>query len=207
MRDCCRPEPYRWLSTFRGFTDFTTAIPKLYFDVDTAEQRYHLLCEQLHKLICYIDYVGDKVNIDHEALEELKEQFQKFIESGFEDYYIEQIYKWIDEHMEELISRAIKQVYFGLTMDGYFVAYVPDSWNDITFDTGAVYKRSDYGRLILRFKADGAIDNTYSYSLNEPSRKLDKLVADLESEVKRIDASFDTLFTNMDEEVILNGNI
>lgn len=38
-------------------------------------------------------------------------------------------------------------------------------------------------------------------------KKLDRLIADLETEVKRTDATFDTLFTNLDEEVILNGNI
>lgn len=207
-----RPPGNRWFPFFNGWTSFTPALPKLYFGIDSEEQRYWLLCKQLHKLICYIDMVGDKVNIDHDEIKQLKEQFEKFIESGFEDYYIDKIYKWIDEHMAELISRAVKQVYFGLNDEGYFVAYIPESWSDITLDTGQVFGRSDYGRLILRFEADHAIDNTYSYSLSQVSNnrdreKLDRLIADLETEVKRTDATFDTLFTNLDEEVILNGNI
>ena len=65
--------------------------------------------------------------------------------------------------MADLISAGIKQVYFGLTSDGYFCAYVPDSWSDITFDTGATYGTETYGRLILRFDSDGSgvIDNTH----------------------------------------------
>lgn len=204
--DCHGPKINRWFPYFAGFTEFTNTIPKLYWNVESQEQRILTLCKQLHKLICYIDFVGDKVNINHDEIEKLKADFQKFIESGFEDYYKEQIFAWIDENMPAIISRAVKQVYFGLNDDGYFVAYIPDSWNDITFDTGAVFGRTDYGRLILRFEADGAIDNTYSYSLGQ-SRKLDQLIADLETVAKRGDASFDTLFTNLDTEVILNGNI
>lgn len=203
---CCKPDINRWFPYFAGFTEFTPTIPKMYFDVESVEQRYYTLCKQLHKLVCYVDFLGDKVNITKEEIDELKEQFQKFIESGFEDYYVQKIYQWIDEHMEDIMSRAIKQVYFGLNDDGYFVAYIPESWNDITFDTGHVFGRTDYGRLILRFEADHAIDNTYSYSLGQKN-KIDKLIADLETEAKRTDAAFDTLFTNLDEEVILNGNI
>ena len=49
-----------------------------------------------------------------------------------------------------------------MTDDGYFCAYVPDSWVDIEFDTGAVYGYYTYGRLILRYIVDGSgvIDNT-----------------------------------------------
>lgn len=202
----CRKDVVRWFPRFAGFTEFTPTIPKLYWDVESQEQRILFLCKQLHKLICYIDFVGDKVNINHDEIEALKEQFEKFVESGFEDYYKEQIFAWIDEHLPDLMSRAVKQVYFGLNDDGHFVAYIPDSWSDITFDTGAVFGRTDYGRLILRFEADGAIDNTYSYSLAQ-SRKIDQLIADLETVAKRGDASFDTLFTNLDEEVVLNGNV
>ena len=204
---CCPPiPPYRYVPPFAGFTEFTASIPKLYFNVKSQEQRIHAMCELINKLICYADMLGDRVNINHDEIEALKKQFQKFIESGFDDYYKEKIFAWIDEHMPELMSRATKQVYFGLNDEGYFVAYVPDSWNDITFDTGAVFGRNDYGRLILRFEADHAIDNTYSYSLAQ-TRKLDQLIADLEVNAKRTDASFDTLFTNLNEEVVLNGNI
>lgn len=203
---CCKPDINRWFPYFAGFTEFTPTIPKMYFDVQSVEQRYYTLCKQLHKLICYVDFLGDKVNITKEEIDELKAQFQKFIESGFEDYYIQKIYQWIDEHMEDIISRAVKQVYFGLNDEGYFVAYIPESWSDITFDTGHVFGRTDYGRLILRFEADHAIDNTYSYSLGQKN-KIEQLIADLEVEAKRTDATFDTLFTNLDEEVILNGNI
>lgn len=144
----------RWFPRFAGFTAFTPNIPKLYFDVDSVEQRYFLLCKQLHKLICYCDYMGDKININKDDIDNLKIQFQKFIESGFEDYYEEQILAWIDEHMEELLTESIKGVYFGLTLEGYFVAYIPESWDDVLFDTGMDYSSDTYGRLILEMDVD-----------------------------------------------------
>ena len=56
---------------------------------------------------------------------------------------------WLDKNMIELLRRAIKMVMFGLTDDGYFVAYVPESWNDIRFDTIMDYSNINYGHLVL----------------------------------------------------------
>lgn len=55
----------------------------------------------------------------------------------------------------EVIGEVIKQVFFGLTESGYFVAYIPDSWNDITFNT-TLYDYDDptnvgYGHLVLSY--------------------------------------------------------
>lgn len=198
--------PYRWMPWFSGWTAFEPAIPKLYWNVKSQEQRYLLICEQLHKIICYLDCMGAHVNMNHDEIEKLKKLFQDFIDGKYDQYYQDVIWQWVQDNMPEIIRNAIKMVYFGLTDDGYFCAFIPDAWSDITFDTGAVFGRTDYGRLILRFEADGAIDNTYSYSLAQP-KKVDQLIADLETEVKRTDACFDTLFTNLDQDVILNGNI
>lgn len=156
---CCEPGRKRWFPNFAGFNEFTSTIPKLYWDVESQEQRILTLCKQLHKLICYIDFVGDKVNVNHDEIEKLKADFEKFIESGFEDYYLEQIEAWINGHLPDILHLLIRQVYFGLTLDGRFVAYVPESWSDIQFDTGAVYQLDTYGRLILRWDADSPYDN------------------------------------------------
>ena len=66
---------------------------------------------------------------------------------------------WFNEHIDDYLTDALKQqVFFGLTLDGYFVAYIPDSWDEIIFDTGAVYGREDYGRLILKYQVDSVHD-------------------------------------------------
>lgn len=189
---------------------FTPTLPALYWDVDSHEERIKRICLELHKLVEYADYLGENINLDHETIEQLQKAFQDFIDGEYDQYYKDVIYQWIQDNFADLISAGIKQVYFGLTDDGYFCAYVPDSWSEITFDTGAVYGRSDYGRLILKFEPDpaaqGVIDNTYTnYTLNAKQLLLQQLIADLEVTARRGDASYNALFTNLDVEVN-NGN-
>lgn len=140
----------RWVPWFAGFTDFTPTIPKMYWDVESQEQRIHAICKQLHKLVCYADMLGDKINVNREDIDELQRLFEQFMESGLEDYYAQQIDAWVDEHMPDIIDRSIKMVFFGLTDDGYFCAYIPDTWEEIQFDTGFNYSdQNTYGHLIL----------------------------------------------------------
>lgn len=197
-----------------GLTTFTPTIPKFYWDVDSQEQGIKNLCICLEKTIAFLNQVADQVNIDTAAINELQEQFRKFMESGFDDYYRDQIEKWFNDNAFNIYKLIAKQVFFGLTDDGYFCAYVPDSWKEITFDTGAVFGRSDYGRLCLKYDATGhgVIDNTYSYSLNnwqsvssEVKKTLIKLAADLETNSKRTDSVFDTLYTNIEQELGRDG--
>ena len=149
---CCEPPiitPY--VPAFAGFTEFVASIPKLYWGVKSQEQRILAICEQLHKLICYADMLGEKINLDHADIEWLMAEFEKFKESGFDDYYLEQIEKWVDTHMQQIIERAIKMVFFGLTQDGYFCAWVPQSWQGILFDTIQDYANENYGCLVLSY--------------------------------------------------------
>lgn len=71
---------------------------------------------------------------------ELEEQNAKDIDSlqsamEMVQQELEQIrngdYAWL----QTIIQNAIKNVWFGITDAGYFVAYVPESWSDITFRT------------------------------------------------------------------------
>ena len=195
---------------FPFWNEYTPTLPDIYWDVDSHEERIKKLCLMLHKLVEYADYLGENINLDHTTIEQLQEQFQKFIDGEFTEYYEQKIYEWIQANFAELISAGVKQVYFGLTDDGYFCAYVPDSWSEISFDTGAVYGRSDYGRLILKFEPDpaarGVIDNTYTnYTLNARQQTIQQLIADLEITTRRGDATYSAMFTNLDVEVS-NGN-
>ena len=191
------------LVPYSSYVVSTPALPAFYYDVYSSEQRIKAICLEIDKLINYADMLNVDLNATHDDVVKLQEEFEKFKDGDMLDFYEKQIQAWIDANMERLIKRAIKFVYFGLTSDGYFCAYIPDSWDEITFDTGAVYGRSDYGRLILKMQTDSpnSIDNTYSYSLAQTT-SLKQLIADLEVNAKRTDSTFDTLFTNLDSEVV-----
>lgn len=139
------------LVPYGSFVLNTPTIPKFYWDVYSQEQRLKQICCELEKLMQYADMLGVNLNIDHEAIIELQEQFKKFMESGFFDYYAAQLEKWINDNMERIISKAIKMVFFGLTPDGYFCAYIPSSWAGIMFDTVADYASENYGCLVLKY--------------------------------------------------------
>lgn len=151
------------IAPYGSFTKYTPALPQFYWDVYSAEQRIKHMCYEIEKCIEYADMLGINLNITHDDVVKLQSDFKKFMESGFEDYYEQKLEEWIKNNVAEIFNTLAKMVFFGLTDDGYFCAYIPDSWSDITFDTGAVYGRADYGRLILRFDADGTgvIDNSY----------------------------------------------
>ena len=191
---------------YGSYTAYTPALPQFYWDVYSAEQRIKHICYEIDKIIAYANMLGVNINATHEDVAKLQELFQKFQDQGLAELYEKLLQQWVDDNMERIISRAVKFVYFGLTNDGYFCAYIPDSWDEITFDTGAVYGRSDYGRLILKMQVDSpnSIDNTYSYSLSQ-SASLKQLIADLEVNSKRTDSTFDTLFTNLDQTITKDG--
>lgn len=140
----------------------TPTIPKFYWDVKSQEQRIKVMCCLIQQLIDQYGSTDSQIQKNSDDIAKLQELFRKFQESGFDDYYEQQVIKWIGDNIAILYQQLAKQVYFGLTSDGHFCAYVPDSWSDITFDTGAVYGTETYGRLILRFDSDGSgvIDNT-----------------------------------------------
>lgn len=156
------------------FTDTTPVVPKFYWDVKSQEQRIKIMCNLIQQLIDQYGSTDSQISQNTKDIAELKRLFEQFVESGFDDYYAAQIEQWFNDNAWRIYQLIAKQVYFGITSDGYFCAYVPDSWREITFDTGAVYGTEEYGRLILRFDADGhgIIDNT-GYDVSVMSDTID----------------------------------
>ena len=178
--------------TMPGYTGLDT----LTFDqMRTPEDQIHwlyLYCSNLAKTKADKDYVD-------EIFAKLEREFNEFKNGEYDEFYQERIMEWIQTNMERLAKEALMTgVWFGLTDDGYFCAYKPATWSDIEFDTGMVYGRSDYGRLILRTNVDGqgVIDNTYRYQIPGASPDiLNEMIADLELQGR-------TLWTRMDSPVI-----
>lgn len=143
------------IGTFRFWCQ--KVLPAVY---DDSLSYYELLC----KVVEYLNDAIDELNVHSDAITELQEiitqiqeEFDDFKDSGFYDYYAEQLEAWIEKNMPWIIGKYIRMVFFGLTLDGHFVAYIPagNGWDDISFDTGAVYGSDEYGRLILRYYVDG----------------------------------------------------
>lgn len=149
-----------FIPSYWGWTEYTPVIPKLYWDVYSQEERIKRLCMEYDKIIHYASMVADETNKLGDAVAELEQLFEQFKESGFDDYYKQQLDAWLDAHMQAVIDALYyKMVWFGLTEDGYFTAYMVDKFAGITFDTGMVYGSEDYGRLILRTNVTSYVNN------------------------------------------------
>ena len=120
-----------------------------YYDTD--------LREVIHKVTKILKTVEelDAWKEEHEKeYEELKKFYDDLMAGNFTPEMEEALYKWTVENTAEIIGRVIKSVFFGLTNDGYFVAYIPDSWNDITFGTSGLDdfpSGVDFGHLTLSY--------------------------------------------------------
>lgn len=61
---------------------------------------------------------------------------------------------WFVLNSASIFGELAKMVIFNITDDGYFVAYIPESWNDIIFGTTGldeIIPGYDYGRLVLSY--------------------------------------------------------
>ncbi len=94
----------------------------------------------------------DSWKVTHEAeYEQLEQLYNDIVIGDFPASMISALEKWFDDNAFSLVGEMIKHVYFGLTNDGYFCAFIPDNWSDIHFDTITDFNDPLYGHLVLMY--------------------------------------------------------
>lgn len=67
------------------------------------------------------------------------------------------LFAWAEENLYNLVGDMINLVIFNITDDGYFVAYIPESWEEIQFATTGldviIPEQPEYGHLVLSYEA------------------------------------------------------
>lgn len=116
----------------------------------------HFYDSDLRELICTIKTLIGKVESleewrkEHEPeYQELKELYDAVMSGNFPPSIVQAFEDWMSRNAIELVGKLVKHVYFGLTNDGYFCAFIPDNWSDITFDTVNDFDDPLYGHLML----------------------------------------------------------
>lgn len=106
----------------------------------------------------YIDDIADlkEWRETHEAeYEQLKELYDQIMSGNFPPEVQAAFVRWMRENATDIVGEMIKNVFFGLTDAGYFVAYIPDSWADIIFNTTeydiVIPLFEEYGHLVLSY--------------------------------------------------------
>lgn len=85
---------------------------------------------------------------------QLKELYDEVMSGNFPQSIKDAFTAWMRENALDLVGDLTKMVFFGITEDGHFVAYIPESWDDITFNTvglDIVIPDRDYGTLVLSY--------------------------------------------------------
>lgn len=124
---------------------------------DDSLSYYEVVCKVVKILNEHgdaINSMAETLNLHTDQIAEIQKWIQDFNAGNLNPQLQAWIKQWIDENLKYIFDNTAKQVFFGLTQDGYFVAYIPESWNDIIFDTGWDYSKDTYGRLILRWNTD-----------------------------------------------------
>lgn len=109
---------------------------------DDSLSYYEVLC----KIVKYInDIIGNEKELSDEFIE-LKKEVEKVQEmlDNFDTVVIERI---VREYLATMIFVEISDA-------GYFIYYIPDSWDNIQFETSGLdveLPDVEYGRLILSY--------------------------------------------------------
>ena len=131
------PCPVKPLKHFRFWCQ--KVLPLVY---DDSLSYYEVLC----KVVTYINQIIDSENQIIENIEQLKEELEEVQDwiNNFDTSFAESI---IREYLATMIFVEISDA-------GYFLYFIPESWDDITFNTTGLDVTIDnyeYGRLVLSY--------------------------------------------------------
>lgn len=107
-------------------------------------------CKTVNEAIEALNRWKDVVN---PTIEDFKKLYDDMMDGTLPPAIQEGIRKWLMANALDLIGEAVKGVFFVLE-DGYFVAYIPDSWDEITFGTSGLDDFPagiDFGHLTLSY--------------------------------------------------------
>lgn len=114
--------------------------------------------EVLNKLTEKLNEVIENYSVFGGTIQDLIEFKNSLTNGEFPEPFEDALNKWIGSKLTALISTAVHNVWFGLTDSGYFVAYIPDSWSEITFQTTGydtdIDLQPEYGHLILSLEVE-----------------------------------------------------
>ena len=134
-------------------------LPAVYDDSLSYYELLNKVVQYLNDVIAKYNEMVDAVNTNtediallKEAVSDLEEELEKVKNGDYVSLYLESIVKWIDANLQCLVQRIVKFVCFGLTQDGYFCAYIPQTWKFLQFDTGMNFAdKQTYGHLIIEW--------------------------------------------------------
>lgn len=113
------------------------------------------IIKNMEKLLNCCDEMQEWKENHEKEYQELKDLYDDLMSGNFPPSIQLAFTHWMQENAFDLVGSLVKMVFFGLTDSGYFVAYIPESWDDIIFNTTEydiiVAAMTEYGHLVLSY--------------------------------------------------------
>lgn len=122
--------------------------------VDPTQYNADWLLKRMKELLAAMENMEEWRKEYEEAYEEYK-AFIDELESGrLPEEVQDALTDWMRKNALSLVGELVKMVFFGLTPDGHFVAYIPEAWSDVLFGTSGYDDFPpgiDFGHLTLTY--------------------------------------------------------
>ena len=116
------------------------------------------LLSKMKELLVKMDELEAWKTEYEDAYEDFKKMVEDIEAGNFPASIRNAFSKWMRENALDLVGELVKMVFFGITDEGYFVAYIPEGWDDIIFNTTGydiAVAGYDFGHLTLSFEIGG----------------------------------------------------
>lgn len=117
-----------------------SVIPLVY---DDSLSYYEVLCK-------VVKYINDLIESDKAIVEDIEELRNE----------LEIVQKWIDNYNTDYAKQLVEEyiatmIFVEINNNGYIVYYIPDTWDEITFETTGldvfIDTMPEYGHLVLSY--------------------------------------------------------
>ena len=121
---------------------------------DFHELNLDFVLKNYKKLLDALAELDSWVETHEHEYQVLKQQVDDLENGRWSEEFVNTLINWYKTNIIDIIGEMVKQVFFGINDQGYFVAYIPESWNDIIFGTSGLDDFPagvDYGHLTLSY--------------------------------------------------------
>lgn len=129
----------------------------LYPYTDLSELNLDWILKAVKSLLAAMQTCDEWMQQHEQQYQELKDLYDQIVAGNFPDSIKNAFYSWMQLNALDLVGSLVKMVSFGITDSGYFVATIPESWDDVIFTTTGLDETIagvDYGHLVLSMEVD-----------------------------------------------------
>lgn len=115
------------------------------------------LIKQVKTLMDCCESMNEWKTEHEDQYEELKALYDALMSGNFPPSIKQAFQDWMNANAIELVGEMVKSVFFEISPQGYFIAWIPDGWDDIIFNTTyydiilSAHPEVEYGHLVLSY--------------------------------------------------------